>query len=234
MNRKDIKFKSIQSFVLLLIINDFKLEGEDTNTSDFRSNSRLSKSNNADNESSDYRSNSRLKQTNNEETRRRRRTHNEDSNSKHKEYMSNKDEEVNCERRSSSRQTRKDKESTRNRSASRNSRLQRNDPVESQEPKKSPKSQQFMTNSDAFSALPPTPVKSLKISESDSDDDAEVQVRTEKSLKTTVEKINYDMDYFKPIKRCSTIDFLLTPAPPGKVVNCRVRKGQGIFFKAHS
>ncbi len=89
---------------------------------------------------------------------------------------------MNTERRSSSRQTRKDKESSHNRSASRNSRLQqRNDPVE-QEPKRSPKSQQFMTNSDAFSGLPPTPVKSYKISESDSDDDAEVQVKTEKNL----------------------------------------------------
>lgn len=86
-----------------------------------------------------------------------------------------------------------------------------------------------MVKSDAFSSLPPTPIK-FKTSESDSDiSDAEVQVDTGKNEETKIEKINFDQDYFRPIKRCSTIQFLLTPAPHGKVINCKIRKGQGIL-----
>ena len=44
-----------------------------------------------------------------------------------------------------------------------------------------------------------------------------------------VEKINFDLDYFKSIKQCATLKFLLTPAPPGKVITCKIRKGQGIL-----
>ena len=85
-----------------------------------------------------------------------------------------------------------------------------------------------MLNSDAFSALPPTPTKS-KASDSDSDTgDAEVQVDDDKNQPFVVEKINYQSEYFRPIKHCSTMQFLLTPAPQGKTIHCKIRKGQGM------
>jgi len=134
---------------------------------------------------------------------------------------------------------RDDSSSTRLRSASRNSRKQKaelnnNDSEkEQQRANHQPKSkQQFMLNADAFSSLPPTPTpKSQKASESDSDsDDVEVKVNLVRSQESTrIEKIDFDTEYFKPIKRCSTLQFLLTPAPQGKIINCKIRKGQGIL-----
>ena len=80
---------------------------------------------------------------------------------------------------------------------------------------------QFMLKTDAFSEGP-----AKEDSESDSDD---VKVDIQKSNQMKLEKINFSSEYFRPIKHGATIDFLLTPAPPGTVINCKIRKGKGIL-----
>jgi hypothetical protein len=133
------------------------------------------------------------------------------------------------------------------RSSSRSSRRQRQEEAKGEEAKeneraKSAKSK-FMLNADAFSALPPTPnntnsnnnkrspdlnKSNTKTSESDTDaEDAEVQVDTVKNQTSSIEKIDFRSEYFRLIKHGSTMQFLLTPAPQGKIINCKIRKGQG-------
>ncbi len=51
----------------------------------------------------------------------------------------------------------------------------------------------------------------------------------QKCKQQTVEKVNFDSEYFRPLKKLSTLEFLLRPAPHGKIVNCKIRKGKGIL-----
>ena len=105
----------------------------------------------------------------------------------------------------------------RKRSASRSSKTNTSKQDKDKEEKK-----QFMLKPDAFSEN----ANVKEDSESDSDD---VKVDIQKSNQIKLEKINFSSEYFGPIKHGATIDFLLTPAPPGKVINCKIRKGKGIL-----
>ena len=55
------------------------------------------------------------------------------------------------------------------------------------------------------------------------------KILSNKFVHSDIEKIDFRSEYYRPIKHCSTMHFLLTPAPQGKIVNCKVRKGQGVY-----
>lgn len=73
--------------------------------------------------------------------------------------------------------------------------------------------------------------------DSGSDNEAEVKVDIDKAKSrgsvdyqsATVQSIDLDHEYFDSLKKRSIVDFLLTPAPQGQTVNCRIICRRGIF-----
>lgn len=74
-----------------------------------------------------------------------------------------------------------------------------------------------------------------KSDDSDSDnniqnDKDEIKVDIQKQInKQETIKVNQEFDYFKSIKNFNTIDFLLTPAPQGQTINCKILCRRGLI-----
>jgi len=104
------------------------------------------------------------------------------------------------------------------------------DPKKTEKPAKLDR-QQFITHTNAFSAGS----KSGDSSDLDEnnpsnkvEDDIKVEVLRQ-HFKPEPEIVNKDCDFFKSIKNFQTAEFILTPAPQGQTVNCKVLCRRGII-----